>query len=336
MSPQEIQMQLQAMKGKTFTYMGKEHVIKSFHINNASKEFRVKTSRFELTRTFGTAQIFFDAFQPVNGAKVTPAKEPAKVQLSENGTEHTPSSVIVYSTTDYSRFKMINGNRGINMRKVAKIIKEIEGGNDMLRYYPIQVKENDDRLDILDGQHRFYIDKKLKRPVYYILVEEEKTMPEIAMINSNVEKWKPEDFINCYMNHGNKNYEILKTFLDRYDFSLSVALVMLKTGTPGSEQAHRETMEAFRNGTFIAQHIDKAEELGDMVHLFNEFSNFRSRAFVIAIYKINKAGLVAVDEICRAYKERPEMLTQQANYKAYVNTLEQIYNFKKSKRVYIT
>lgn len=66
--------------------------------------------------------------------------------------------------------------------------------------------------------------------------------------------------------------------------------------------------------------------------LFKEFTNCRSRAFVIAIYRIRKAGLVTIPEIVEAYKKRPEMLTQQGNYKAYVNTLEQIYNVGKQHR----
>jgi hypothetical protein len=204
----------------------------------------------------------------------------------------------------------------------------------MLCYYPLQVKHNGDRLDILDGQHRFYISKKLKRPVYYILVKEEKSMPEIAKVNSNVEKWKPEDFINCYVQHGNENYQHIRAYQDRYGFSLSVILKLLDAGNPGNEQ-HNDLTEEFRRGTFEVKFLEKAHEIGDLVHLFKDFSNYRSRAFVIAIYRIHNANLVSVHDLFEAYKKQPGMLTQQANYKGYVNTLEQIYNFKKQNRIII-
>lgn len=249
--------------------------------------------------------------------------------------QHLESNIVVYSTTDYARFRMINGNRQLNENKINKIIREIGSGNDMLRYYPLQVRENADRLDILDGQHRFYISKHLKRPVHYILVKENKSMPEIAKVNSNVEKWKPEDFVNCYIQHGNNNYQVLRDFIDKYGFSLSVTLRLLKTGAPGNEMAHPEVGEEFRAGTFTVEHLSAAEELGDLVHLFKDFGNYRSRPFVIAIYRIKKAGLVTIPDLFAAYKEKPEMLTQQANYKAYINTLEQIYNYRKSKRIYL-
>lgn len=74
---------------------------------------------------------------------------------------HTEATVKIYHTSQYSLFKMINGNRQLNEPKIKKIIAEIQSGNDMLKYYPVQVKENNGRLDILDGQHRFYICKKV-------------------------------------------------------------------------------------------------------------------------------------------------------------------------------
>lgn len=77
--------------------------------------------------------------------------------------KHNTSTVSVFQTDQYKNFTMILGNRSINMHKVDKIIKEIQGGNDMLMYYPIQVHVVKDKLEILDGQHRFFICKKLKR-----------------------------------------------------------------------------------------------------------------------------------------------------------------------------
>ncbi len=86
--------------------------------------------------------------------------------------EHVESSQRIFFSKEYANFKMMNGNRELNEKKINKIIDEIKSGNDMLKYYPIQVKDNNGRLDILDGQHRFYISRKLKRPVFYILVNQ--------------------------------------------------------------------------------------------------------------------------------------------------------------------
>lgn len=248
---------------------------------------------------------------------------------------HTNSTVQVYFTDEYARFKMINGNRMLNEPKIKRIIKEIKDGNDMLRYYPIQVQENKDRLDILDGQHRFFICKKLKLPVFYILVKEQKTMPDIAKINSNVSKWKTEDYINCYVQHENTYYKLLKKFMEDFGMPLSISLLLLSDGHPGVEGTAQGMTEKFQNGTFQVNHMDKAVELAEDCKLFYRFPHWRSRGFVIAIYRIKKAGLITVNELYNAFTKRPEMLTQQANYKSYINTLEQIMNVGKQKRIVI-
>lgn len=250
---------------------------------------------------------------------------------------HVEASLTINFTSEYARFRMINGNRQLNERKINKIIKEISGGNDMLRYYPIQVKENDGRLDILDGQHRFWICKKLKRPVFYILVSEEKTMPEIAKINNNVEKWKNDDYINCYVQHGIEDYIIIREFLETYKVSLTIGLQMLNLGHPGNDTGSNSNLnEDFRNGYFKVNHLEKAKAICENSLLFSTFSHCLSRSFVIAIYRITEAKLILLNELVIAYKKRPEMLTQQANYKSYVNSLEQILNVGKQKRIIIT
>ena len=249
--------------------------------------------------------------------------------------QHTEASIKIHFTNDYARFNMINGNRQLNEGKIKRIIKEIEDGNDMLRYYPIQVKENKERLDILDGQHRFWICRNLRRPVFYILITEEKSMTDIAKVNSNVEKWKSADFINCYVQLGNKNYELIRDFLETYGISLSVVLIMLSKGSPGVEGSHPEIGEDFKNGNFVVKYYDEAVKLAELCKQFESFANWRSRAFVIAIYRVVKAGLVPLKDVHDAWKKRPEMLTEQANYKSYVSILEQILNVGKQKRIVI-
>lgn len=250
--------------------------------------------------------------------------------------QHNEASTQIFFTSDYARFNMINGNRQLNELKIKKIIAEINHGNDMLRYYPIQVKENKERLDILDGQHRFWISKKLSRPVFYILVKEEKSMPDIAKINSNVEKWKPEDFINCYVQHGNSNYQIIREFQDKYQMSLSVTLKLLHYGgvsNPGG--LHENLGDDFRNGKYEVKAYAKATEIAEDCKLFSSFPKWQSTAFVIAINRIKEANLISITDLLSTYNKCPEMLTKQDNFKSYINTLEQMVNVGKHKRIII-
>lgn len=248
---------------------------------------------------------------------------------------HVDSSVTIHFSNEYARFKMINGNRPLNEGKIKRIIKEISNGNDMLRYYPIQVKENKDRLDILDGQHRFYISKYLKRPVFYILVKEEKSMPDIARVNSNVEKWKSSDFVNCYAQQENKHYIQLRDFMDTYGFSASVSLRLLYNGNAGAEGSNESLTEDFKNGAFVVKCFDEAYAIAEDCKKFSSFAYWKERGFVIAIDRIKRAAILSIDEVLKAYNKKPEMLTHQASFKEYIWNLEQIINMGKQKRIVI-
>lgn len=80
---------------------------------------------------------------------------------------HVESSIKIYFTREYSLFNMLQGNRELNNAKIKRIKFDIMGGLDVLRYCPILVIENKQtgRLDIIDGQHRFWVAKEMKSKV---------------------------------------------------------------------------------------------------------------------------------------------------------------------------
>lgn len=248
---------------------------------------------------------------------------------------HTVPTVSIFQTSNYQNFSFINGNRPLNQKKIANIIKEIEAGNDMLQYYPILVSVIDGKLQILDGQHRFFISKKLQRPVYYILASDEKTMQEIAKINSNVEKWKPHNFINCYVQQGNENYIKLQQFIDTYGINTGTSIRLLANGTPGVEGSSDALTKSFEHGTFEASHWDEAATIAEKCKLFSTAGFYKDRSFVIAIYRIYKANLIKVEELAAAFNKFPGAVEKQMTHKLYTQALELVYNKNKQKRTVI-
>lgn len=172
-------------------------------------------------------------------------------------------------------------------------------------------------------------------PVFYIIIKEEKSMPDIARINSNVEKWKNNDYLNCYIQQGNKNYELLQQFIDAYHFPFSISIILLATGNAGVEGSNQVLNHAFKNGTFIVEQWKAAVDLAENCKKFNASPLWRERGFIIALYRILKAGLVTIDDLLAAFKKRPEMLTKQPGFKDYIYNLEQIVNIGKQKRIVI-
>lgn len=250
---------------------------------------------------------------------------------------HIPSAIAVFQSGEYKNFTMIIGNRDINTKKIDKIIKEIEEGNDMLNYYPIIVRVVEGKLLILDGQHRFIICKKLKRPVHYIIATEERTMVDIARVNSNTEKWKAINFINCYQLHDNENYKLIKQFVEEFGFSLGLSLNLLTNGSPGSVTGGQaDLMNEFEKGNFIVKTYDEAVAFGNKCKLFSAFKNWRSRHFLIAISRVLIANKINFDEVVAAYNKSPDELKQQVHFKDYIINLEAIINTGKRNRIIIT
>lgn len=254
--------------------------------------------------------------------------------------KHTESSIKIYSTNEYDRFRMINGNRSINMKKVENMIADIKGDNDMppnnmLPYKPIEVKEMDDYLEILDGQHRYFVCKKLKLPVYYVIIEEDKSMQEIATINSRVDKWKMADYINCYINQGNDHYIRLQQFLNEYKINIGTSLRLLTAGNPGFDGDKNNVHSVFKSGKFKIQKWDEAVVIADLCRSFKCYQFWTDRCFVVALYRINKAGCVKMEDLRASVEKNIDKLNRQVNAKSYIYNLEQIINIGKQKRIVI-
>lgn len=163
--------------------------------------------------------------------------------------KHEKSSVIVYQTNDYKRFRSIDGNRPINKKKVERIIAEIKSGNDVLNEVPVLVTDKSGHLELLDGQHRLEVAVQLKRPVHYI-IHHKMNIYQVAKVNSNTERWKYRDFINSYIKAGNDNYVKLKKFIDQYKVAPNTAVALLHSGTNAKISSKDGVIQAFENGTF--------------------------------------------------------------------------------------
>jgi hypothetical protein len=240
------------------------------------------------------------------------------------------SQTEIWQSKDYKQFKLINGNRTINDAKIKKIIKDIDGGLNMLPYCPIIV---DEKLCIIDGQHRYKVSKILKQPVYFIIANE-KTVYEIAKMNSRTERWKAKDFLNCYLSQGNEHYVILDELQVSYSLTITACRGLLTHGYACTDNGNGQK-EAFERGEFVVHKKDEAFVIAEKLQEFATFDNYKSYDFICATAKLlSKPDKCNWDELVAAYNKRPELLLMQASAKQYLANLEEIYNIgKKVRRV---
>ena len=116
----------------------------------------------------------------------------------------------VYTTTDYSIFKRLTGNRDIPESRISKIVDSIQKIGWV--HNPIVVNEN---MEVIDGQGRLTALQRLKMPVEYIIAPGAGTR-ECIYMNMNMVNWKLPDFIKSYAEQGNENYQRLLTLMEKY------------------------------------------------------------------------------------------------------------------------
>ena len=116
----------------------------------------------------------------------------------------------VYTTTDYSIFKRLSGNRDIPESRISKIVESIQTVGWV--HNPIIVNE---KMEVIDGQGRLTALQRLKLPIEYVIAEGTGT-EECIYMNMNMVNWKLPDFIKSYAEQGNENYQRLLSLLERY------------------------------------------------------------------------------------------------------------------------
>ncbi len=247
--------------------------------------------------------------------------------------QHQISTVPVYMTDQYKNFALVKGNRVLDLNKIKKILADIEAGTNLLKYCPILVVVKNDKLEIIDGQHRFQVAKKIKHPVHYIIAED-LSLYEIAKMNSNQEKWKISDFINCYKELGNEHYIKLEEILTKYPrLTATNAIAVLTTGKI-VQQSYASTMDKFHRGQFVIEYEQAALSLLDKVNQFNYSGKF-SRHFLMAIDKALTAGKYDFDKLVAQVNENISLLTTEDHWRKYLTSMEEIVSKGKQKRVTI-
>lgn len=124
-------------------------------------------------------------------------------------------------TNDYSKFKILKGNRQISWAKTQRLVKSIELIG-YIKSHPILV---DKKLTIIDGQHRFAACKQLGLPVLYEVHDNTENIGDVLIaLNANQQSWQLSDYIHYYASKGIEFYTECLAFEDRHKLTISHAI----------------------------------------------------------------------------------------------------------------
>lgn len=246
--------------------------------------------------------------------------------MEKNQLIGTESSTVIYWTKEYGQFRFLKGNRDLDEAKIKRIMKSIENGLEFFKYCPIMVNEQG---YVIDGQHRFFVCKKLGLNVYFVVVPDF-SLRQVAEMNNNASKWKDRDFMNCYIDTGVEDYKVLADFIERHHINIGTAIGLLSAGYAHAGTEHREV---FRNGQFRVNEQAKAERLMNMVHDFNDYcESYTSRSFIEAIETLWESPEYDHAAMLDKLKVHNLTIEQRPTYKEYLQHMEDLFNFRNSKR----
>lgn len=133
---------------------------------------------------------------------------------------------VIYSETDYTRFRFLLGNRD------AKSVSKVKKSMQTVGYVscPILVNEN---MEIVDGQNRFYALQDLGLPVEYYVVEGA-GIDEARSMNIGRSNWTTRDWVESYMHEGNINYMWLYDIANRLYVHSDITAYYVAMDTPNN------------------------------------------------------------------------------------------------------
>jgi len=231
----------------------------------------------------------------------------------------------IYSTTDYSIFKYRIDNREIKSDKVTLIAKSIK---QIGLKSPILV---DSDYQVHDGQHRLAACKLLNRPVHFIIDQDPMSTMSIAELQSTTTSWKTHDYAKSFAASGNKNYilyEQIKNLYPEFGHTTLIALLCDHTGRNKSDEAN------FRNGTLSITNTKKTIETIEMLRKIAPFyKNYCRRAFILAFLKMKNHPEFNYKRFMRKLPMRCKSIHDFSKSEDFVNVLQDIYNWKETKKV---
>lgn len=238
----------------------------------------------------------------------------------------------VFRTTDYSIFKIMADNRDVNQLHVQRLINSFK---EKHLISPIIVN---DRMQVIDGQHRLQASKETGLPVYYIIIPGY-GIDEVQVLNTNQKNWNKADFLEMYCANGVKVYLQFKEFMAHFpDFGIQGAERILTLSAKGANkligQRHdrRMQMKHFEEGKLIIPNLEKSYTIARKIMDFKPFfSDYTRGTFISALLPLFASKNYNHKEMIHKLGSCPIKMTACTNVEAYRMLLEDIYNWKRLK-----
>lgn len=226
-------------------------------------------------------------------------------------------AIPIRKTNNYAMFKNILGNRNLRGTNYNKLIKSMKEKQLII---PILCN---DKLEIIDGQHRYEACKELNYPLYYYVVEgyEIDDVKRANLVSCN---WVVDDYLKLNIEIGKRDYIEFKNIKDQFGISTSQLLDIF---AKYQERSLKETRMVFEDGSFKLDAVHEVLRFLNNLEDFNFFKEYNSFSFIKAFLKISSLEEYDHKTMRKRLEKQPYKLEKRASYKDYIELLVDIYNY---------
>ena len=231
-------------------------------------------------------------------------------------------TIEIHCTRDYGKFLFLEGNRVTNERHIQELMQSM---TEEYCLSPIQVNE---KMEVIDGNHRLNALMRMKKPVYYYIVKGA-DIKTVQRLNSYTKNWSTDDYLQSFVDAGYKDYIEYKGFKDMYKLGNSVNILLLS----GSWDRGAEERK-FKNGQFKVKNLDDAVIMAAKLEKMAQYiAWYKERSWSYALYTAIKTKGFDYEKFLEKCEYQQRKLVKCANTTQYLQVIQEIYNFKNRDKI---
>ncbi len=246
----------------------------------------------------------------------------------------------VYESKNYDQFKTLLGNRSVNQTHLFQLKQSIARRYLMA---PILVNE---KMEIIDGQHRFHAARDLGLPVYYFVVTGY-GLEEVKILNTHMKNWQKIDYLKAYCDMEHPEYLKFRDFMQKYPmFGMRSCEQLLRNATAASAESNNKELRSEENpkGRYTRRYFQEGELVIDdyelactnankIIQVRPYFHKFNHHTFVATMIGMFKKPIYDHDLFLSKLSMNPTMLQPCINIVQYQYVIEDIYNFRNRNKI---
>lgn len=235
------------------------------------------------------------------------------------------TDVATYITKNYDIFKRLAGNRLVNQKNVETIVKNIEQ-NGLL---PTVVIVNE-KMEIIDGQHRVEAFKRVGAPVIYQIFEG-LTLEHCIAMNVSGKKWDLKDYIQSYAEQGSEDYIYLSKKIAAYPL-INAGVVASLLGQMSSSSTGGIVIKGLKEGEFRLS--DDYTRKAEALHYANQFAEIKVKGsrntLLVTVGKLYYANIKGIDygKLVERFRKNLDSEDSINSELDCINLLQNCYNMR--------